>query len=63
MILGTQEAHCIKPVQYGGRWRLLSTVRGGHVPMGTVVLGLSQKLAFFSEIWASFVPKTGCFGT
>ena len=31
--------------------------RGGHVPMGTVVLGQAPKLAFFSDFRATSVLK------
>ena len=34
-------------VTFNDATRQLGIGRGGHVPMGTVVLGLSLKLAFF----------------
>ena len=37
------------------------TSRGGHVPMGTVVLGLSPKLAFFSNSGPALSPKVVFF--
>ena len=35
--------------------------RAGHVPMGTVVLGLSSKLAFFTDSGPALSPNVGFF--
>ena len=46
---------------HNASWPAGLETRGGHVPMGTVVLGLSLKLAFPLILGPSLSPKVGFF--